>query len=273
MSSMDLSANEAAETHFRGTRYAYDRREVDAFRERVVASLAAYEQALGDAKARIAELEKAQIPAFRRSGGRPVGTEPSTPTSDPLEMFERWRAEQQTLAELDAMLDAAREEARMVRSVAVEQAADEIAVLTSQARDEALAVTRRAAQLASETEEAARRRADEIIESVPVPAGTEAGTVGDVDEISRRIVHLRSSIAAVQNRLESLVLDPHQAGGEVIEIDLRNDPNAPGPEPEPKSSAKRKRKKKRAKAAAEPAPSAQEIQDRVAQLRERLGSD
>jgi hypothetical protein len=256
---MDLSADEAAAIHFRGTRYAYDRREVDRFRERVIAALTAHEAERAAAEQRIRELERIQSHRPLRLRGRvaeeSVALQPSVV---PPEDFVRWHAELIAAATYDRIRAMANEEARMIRAVAICQAADEIERLTGSARVEALEVTRRAARLAGQTEEQARARADAIIDA------TIRNPDVDVEVLARRIDDLRAGIADVQARLAATSAPE----GQVITLDLRE----PAVE-EAKAAAAggTRRKARRSKSSA--APTTSEVEAKTVELRERLDPD
>jgi len=232
---MDLTAHEAANIRFRGTRYAYDRLEVDRFLSKVVAALDAHEAALARAQARIEKLEKAEarLPRFLARAAAP------DPHRSAPESFEEWRSELAIAAETEHLRSLAREEARMIRALAAVKAAEEIDLLTASARADALRMTQRAAQLATQTEEAAHHRAGEIMEAASLPTGPE-----DLHALNERIVHLRSTIAAMQDRLGSISATGADEGhtsadgtpAEIIELDLRDEAEPT----EPKTPRKRR---------------------------------
>ncbi len=253
---MDLTPDDIAAIRFRGTRYAYDRSEVDRFRDRVIAALVQYEEALAAANRRNAELERRQGRQVRRP--EPRQTAPAQSATDEQD-FDVWRASLSDAARRTRIIEAALEEARMVRQIAAEQAAEEIVRLTHDAREEALRITQRAARLATSTEEAARRRAGEILGASGAP-----DTAADIEVLTERIVHLRSTIAAVQDRLESMTTDleddRHAADdhADVIEIDLRAS----------NGTAVRSRA-----ASDDGVPTTEELEARIAELQTRLDSD
>ena len=263
---MAFTAHDAAQTRFRGTRYAYDRREVERFRDLVVAALQAHEATLAATERRIGELERTQVkgPRFRSralaSGAHevvPVDAETAGPDEAVPASFDVWRMSMSAAAESDAVRRLAAEEARMIRAVASEQAADQIAKLTAQARAHALQVTQRAASLATRTEEAARERVGKMIESAAVP-----GSDGEAKALNRRMLELRSTIEVVQQRLEALAPGADAASTDVISLDLRDEGELVEPTGPP-----RKRRRARGKGRF---PKAEDLAAKMLELESRL---
>jgi hypothetical protein len=256
---MHLSADVAAEIRFRGTRYAYDRREVDRFRERVIDTLRAYEAAVAAAEERIRELERSQSHRPSRLRSRVVEDAVGSPPGEyPPESFRRWHADMASTDAAARIRSMALEEARMIRAVAAEQAEEEIERLTDGARLEALEVTRRAARLAGQTEEEARVRADAILDA------TIRNPDVDVDDLARRIDDLRSGIAAVQARLQATA----EPEGEAVTVDLRK---SMAEEASPAVSGGTRKKDRRSRR--QPVPTTAELEVKAAELRKRLDPD
>ena len=271
MGNMRFTSRDAARVRFRGTRFAYDRSEVDAFHREVVMALTEYEAALEEAEAKLTRLSRSNRGLVRAGRGEVDGPH-AAPTAaaaeDPLAGFHRWRADKAAQLEIEAMLGAAREEAAMIRATTAVRAADEIERMTAEARTDARAVTKRAAALAAETEEAARQRAGEILDDSDQAAGRDQpAEAADMQVLSERIVRLRSSIADVQSRLESLSSDEDDgpASGEII--DLRNAPD------EPASEAKPQRRRTRVAAMADAEVATEALEAKMADLKRRLASD
>lgn len=276
MRGMSFTSRDAARIRFRGTRFAYDRAEVDEFHREVVVAMAGYEAALEEAEAKLTRLNRSNRGLVRAGRGemdqRPVGqSAPSSATSlDPLAGFHEWRAAKAAELEIAAKLAAAHEEATMLRATTAARAADEIERLTAAARDEARAITKRAALLAADTEEAARRRAEEILEdSDQAPEGSQAVGVAEMQVLSERIVRLRSSIADVQGRLESLTGSETQgdSGGEIIDLDLRDSAD------QTTSESKRTRRRPKVGAMADAEVTTETLEAKMADLKRRLASD
>jgi hypothetical protein len=272
---MAFTADDAAKTRFRGTRYAYDRREVEQFRERVITALRGYEEALGGMQLRISELERTQVkgPRFRSRAlaadvrdrePLDVATQPdSADTEDGVPpAFERWRVARATADEVEQIRRLALEEARMISAIAPERAAEQIAELTSNARSYALQVTQRAASLATRTEEAARQRVGRLIETAPMP-----GSDGEAQALNRRMLELRSTIEVVQERLASMAPEGgRDSGGEIISLDLRNEPEIA----EPSLLERRQRPRTRRSVRF---PRAEDLAAKMVELESRLDSD
>lgn len=274
---MSITSRDAARIRFRGTRFAYDRGEVDEFHREVVVALAGYEAALEEAEAKLARLNRSNRGLVRAGRGeaepRAAVAETATGSRGPddrLQRFHRWRADKAAELEIAAVLAGAREEAAMIRATAAARAEDEIERMTATARNEARAITKRAALLAADTEEAARQRAGAILDEPDRETGeAQAAGAAEMQVLSERIVRLRSSIADVQGRLESLTADGNDAqpGAEVIDLDLRDaaDEETPG------STRRRRRSKVAAMADAEVATEA--LEAKMEELKRRLSSD
>jgi hypothetical protein len=179
----------------------------------------------------------------------------------------------------------------MIRALASVKAAEEINLLTAGARSNALQMTQRAAQLATQTEEAAHHRAGKIIEAAALPAGPD-----DLNVLNERIVHLRSTIAAVQDRLGSIESSdageapskadeaPAEAGDaptEVIELDLRDGADEPKPKTprkrRPATATKKKSTATTKKAAATQkratVPTTADLEAKLSELQDQLDAD
>ncbi len=273
---MSFTSRDAARIRFRGTRFAYDRAEVDEFHREVVVALAGYEAALEEAEEKLTRLNRANRGLNRagRGDGEPRVAKAATPShsataDDPLTSFHRWRAELAAQLEVQALLDSAREEAAMIRETTAVRASDEIERLTAAARDEARAITKRAALLAADTEEAARRRAGEILEGSDRAEGWDRAVgAAEMQVLSERIVRLRSSIADVQGRLESLSGDEGAvSGGEIIDLDLRDVPE------DSKPSSKRSRRRPKVAAIADAEITTESLEAKMAELKRKLAAD
>jgi hypothetical protein len=272
MNDMSFTSRDAARTRFRGTRFAYDRSEVDAFHREVVVALAEYEAALEEAEAKLTRLNRSNRGLVRAGRGEADAQKAATPmvpavADDPLADFHRWRADKAAQFEVAATLAAAHEEAAMIRATTAARAAHEIEQLTAGARTEARAITRRAAALAADTEEAARVRAGEILDDSD--RGTDwdpAVGAAEMQVLSERIVRLRGSIADVQGRLEALAgeEDAREVGGEII--DLRDTPDESAPE------SHRKRRRPKVGAMADAQVTAEALEAKMTELKRRLGS-
>ncbi len=137
---MDLTSQEAAAIRFTGTRYVYNRREVDAFVRRVATTLRDQERELARITARMAALEhaldvahaartsrskasterrRALDQAIRVAGApRPAGSTPAAWEGLDTGAWEAWRATMDAEYHAAAQLDMAREDARRMRGCA-----------------------------------------------------------------------------------------------------------------------------------------------------------
>jgi cell division septum initiation protein DivIVA len=137
---MDLTSEEVAATRFTGTRYVYNRREVDTFVRRVSTTLLDYERELARAAARMAALEhaldvahtartsrarasserrRALDQAIRVAGApRPPGSTPAAWEDVASGAWEAWRETMEAEYAAAAALAMAREDARRMRGCA-----------------------------------------------------------------------------------------------------------------------------------------------------------
>lgn len=200
---MELTSEEVAAIRFSGTRYVYNRREVDAFARRVVATLRNHERELSRLTARMAALEhaldvahaartsrsrasserrRALDQAVRVAGApRPPGTAAMTWEGFDPAGWAEWREAMEAEYVASTNLAMAHEDARRLRGCALALAGEietlagtEAARLLAEARDEAADETVRVVGAARETvsvrTDDAARQADARIEEAEAEA-------------------------------------------------------------------------------------------------------
>jgi DivIVA domain-containing protein len=241
---MNLSTSDVQRARFRGTRHAYDRREVDAFLERVVATLASHETALESANRELAGMKKAlqqlsaaRDAARRRPEVRPASVEPSLPAdetepvavsmaegmdvSEPnaerqrLEWLLQWVAAQEASAVAAEILAGAHEERRMIAAVAQEWRRDFMTAAEEEAAAAAAKAATAAKRRATRLVNKARREAEQTLaeaehareaaEQTRVEAEqSKVETELEVDEMKRRLTRLQESLAEAKDRIGHL---------------------------------------------------------------------
>lgn len=196
---MDLTSQEAAAIRFTGTRYVYNRREVDAFVRRVATTLRDQERELARIAARMAALEhaldvahaartsrakasterrRALDQAIRVAGApRPAGgTETAWEDLD-TGAWEAWRATMEAEYHAAAQLDMAREDARRMRGCATALAIE----IEGAAGTDAISVLAAAERAASESMDS--EQADEDVAESPAAGDDVADAQAKAAEI------------------------------------------------------------------------------------------
>lgn len=224
---MDLRPKDVREATFSGTRYVYDRREVEDYLEQLAATVEAYEEERVASRRRVAKLEIA-LDVAKEASAQPGEAAEKTD----VEIGAQWRqGMEQELAAVD-VLAIANEEARL----AVALAEEHVAVDLTAAEDERLvaikildsdlrAMRADAMRDAEGTVADARIEGDRAIEV----ARREAAQMKDlaqreVRSMERRVRQIRSSLRDLEVRFKNLTANTQAEFamlGDLIDLDSR----------------------------------------------------
>ncbi len=196
---MDLTSQEVAAIRFAGTRYVYNRREVDAFVRRVATTLRDQERELARIRARMAALEhaldvahaartsrakastqrrRALDQAIRVAGApRPAGSTPTAWEDLNTGAWEAWQATMEAEYHAAAQLDMAREDARRMRGCATALAIE----IEGAAGTEAITLLAAAERVAAES--SGSSQADEDVAESPAAGDDVADARAKAAEI------------------------------------------------------------------------------------------
>lgn len=239
---MAITSNEARRIQFAGSADAYSGREVENFRHRVVAALAAYEAAAAATSDQGDAAEMSDVAAAQRIRHHAVALaermmrEVLVASGDPADGVRAWQEAAMLQVVAEEEMEHAREEARRLAQVAHAEhngiLADAAAAAARQRADaerEAETMRQTAAadaesRLAAATAEAQNR----LVEAAQEATGAQERAAREIRQLERRLEVLRATAAEAERRFRSLAAT---AANEVGTLAAIADANAPeGPE-------------------------------------------